>query len=66
MNNKIVKAVTALVFAVVAVILVLLIIQDAKAGLVTAGQKGFFALYIALLLYALWRVFSLVRDIFRQ
>lgn len=66
MNNKIVKAVTALVFAVVSVILVVLIIKDVEAGLVTAGQKGFFALYIALLLYALWRVFSLVRDILRK
>lgn len=63
MNNKIVKAVTALVFAAVSVTLVILIIQDAKAGLVTAGQKGFFALYIVLLLYALWRVVSLVKEI---
>jgi len=66
MNNKIVKAVTALVFAAVAVALVLLMIQEAKAGLATAGRKGFFALYVALLLYALWRVFCNLRDIFRK
>lgn len=66
MNNKIVKGVTALVFLGFAVVLVLMMIQDAKDGIVTAGQKGFFALYVVLFLYALWRVFVLVRDIIRK
>lgn len=66
MNNKIVKVVTALVFAAVAVVLVLLMIQEVKAGLATAGRKGFFALYVALLLYALWRVFSIIRSLFSR
>lgn len=66
MNNKIVKAVTALVFLGFAVVLVLMMVQDAKAGLETMGQKGFFALYVVLLIYALWRVFVLVRDIIRR
>ena len=61
--NKIVKGVTALVFLGFAVVLVLMMVQDAKDGIVTAGQKGFFALYVVLFLYALWRVFVLVRDI---
>ena len=43
-----------------------MMIQDAKDGIVTAGQKGFFALYVVLFLYALWRVFVLVRDIIRK
>lgn len=66
MNNKIVKGVTALVFFGFAVVLVLMMVQDAKDGIVTAGQKGFFALYVVLFLYALWRVFVLVRDIIRK
>jgi hypothetical protein len=33
---------------------------------VTSGQKGFFALYIVLFLYAVLRVFVLVRDIIRK
>ena len=66
MNNKIVKGVTALVFLGFAVVLVLMMVQDLKGGIVTAGQKGFFALYVALFLYALWRVFVLVRDIIRK
>lgn len=66
MNNKIVKGVTALVFLGFAVVLVLMMVQDAKDGIVTAGQKGFFALYVVLFLYALWRVFVLVRDIIRK
>lgn len=66
MNNKIVKGVTALVFLGFAVVLVLMMVQDAKDGIVTTGQKGFFALYVVLFLYALWRVFVLVRDIIRK
>ena len=66
MNNKIVKGVTALVFLGFAVVLVLMMVQDLKDGIVTTGQKGFFALYVALCLYALWRVFVLVRDIIRK
>ena len=66
MNNKIVKGVTALVFLGFAVVLVLMMVQDLKDEIVTAGQKGFFALYVALFFYALWRVFVLVRDIIRK
>lgn len=66
MNNKIVKGVTALVFIGFSVVLVLMMVQEIKNGLVTAGQKGFFALYVALLCYALWRVFVLIRDIIRK
>ena len=66
MNNKIVKAVTALVFLGFAIVLVLMILQAIKDGVVTSGQKGFFALYVALFLYAIWRVFVLVRDILRK
>ena len=66
MNNKIVKGVTALVFIGFSVVLVLMMVQEIKNGLVTAGQKGFFALYVVLLCYALWRVFVLIRDIIRK
>ena len=66
MNNKIVKAVTALVFVAVAVAIIILMTNDVKGGLGTAGQKGFFALEVVLLLYALLRVFVLVRDIIRR
>jgi hypothetical protein len=43
-----------------------MMVQDYKDGLVTMGQKGFFALYVALFLYALLRVFVLVREIIRK
>ena len=66
MNNKIVKGVTALVFSLFAVVIAVLMVKDFQAGVETAGQKGFFVLYIALLVYALWRVICLVRDIFRK
>jgi hypothetical protein len=66
MNNKIVKAVTAVVFLGFAVVLVLMMFQAIKDGIVTSGQKGFFALYIVLFLYAVLRVFVLVRDIIRK
>lgn len=66
MNNKIVKAVTALVFVAVAVAIIILMTNDVKDGLETAGRKGFFALEVVLLLYALLRVFVLVRDIIRR
>ena len=66
MNNKIVKAVTAVVFLGFAVVLVLMMLQAVKDGIVTSGQKGFFALYIVLFLYAVLRVFVLVRDIIRK
>ena len=66
MNNKIVKAVTAVVFLGFAVVLVLMMLQAIKDGIVTSGQKGFCALYIVLFLYAVLRVFVLVRDIIRK
>jgi len=66
MNNKIVKAVTAVVFLGFAVVLVLMMLQAIKDGIVTSGQKGFFALYIVLFLYAVLRIFVLVRDIIRK
>lgn len=66
MNNKIVKAVTAVVFLGFAVVLVLMMLQAIKDGIVTSGQKGFFALYVVLFLYAVLRVFVLVRDIIRK
>lgn len=66
MNNKIVKAVTAVVFLGFAVVLVLMMLQAIKDGIVISGQKGFFALYIVLFLYAVLRVFVLVRDIIRK
>lgn len=65
MNNKIVKVITALFFIVAVCALIFFMIQDLKAGLSTGGQKGFFVLYLALVLYALWRIIVLVRDIFR-
>ena len=66
MNDKMVKGVTALVFFLFAVVIAFLMVKDFQAGIETAGQKGYFALYIALLIYALWRVVILVRDIFRK
>lgn len=66
MNNKIVKGVTALVFLGFAVVLVFMMIQEITNGLASMGQKGFFLLYIALFIYALVRVFVLVRDIIRK
>lgn len=66
MGNKIIDVIKAFAFVGFAVVLVLMMIQDLKDGLGTWGEKGFFLLYVALFLYALWRVFCNLRDIFRK
>ena len=66
MGNKIIDVIKAFAFVGFAVVLVLMMIQDLKDGLGTWREKGFFLLYVALFLYALWRVFCNLRDIFRK
>jgi len=66
MNNRIVKAISAFVFAVVSALLVFLIIKYVDNGLETARQKGFLAIYIILLIYSILRTVTLLRDVFRK
>lgn len=66
MGNKIIDVIKAFAFVGFAVVLVLMMIQDLKDGLGTWGEKGFFLLYVALFLYALWRVFCIVKNMFTR
>lgn len=65
-SGKIIKAITAIVFVGVAVVLVFLTIHEIGNGIETMGQKGMLALYVVLFIYAVVRIFSLVKDIFRR
>ena len=65
-SSKIIKGVSALVFLGVSVILVFLMVQELKNGLGSIEKKGFLAMYAALLVYALFRVFVLLKDVFRK
>jgi hypothetical protein len=65
-GNKIIKAVTALVFVGVAAVLVFLTIHEIGNGIETMRQKGILALYGVLFIYAVVRIFTLVKDIFSK
>ena len=65
-GNKIIKAITAIVFVGVAAVLVFLTIHEISNGIETMGQKGMLALYGVLFIYAVVRIISLVKDIFTR
>ena len=67
MNGKtIVKAITAIVFLAVAGIIVFLTRNEIKSGVETMGQKGVLAMYVVIFIYAVVRIISLLKDIFRK
>ena len=66
MNNKILKALVAVLMAAVMVVLVLLIVNHVKMGLDTSNAKLVLALYVVMMGYALYRIFSNLKDVFKK
>lgn len=56
----------AVVMAAVLVVLIMLTVNHVKAGLMTSNSKLMLAGYIAMILYAAFRIFVNVREIFRS
>ena len=65
-HRKIMKGLVALVMAAVLVVLVMLTITHVKAGIITQSSKLMLGGYILMMVYAAFRIFSNVRDIFRS
>ena len=55
----------AIVMAAVLVVLVMLAVNHVKAGLMTTNSKLMLAGYAAMMLYAAYRIFANIRDIFK-
>lgn len=64
-QHKILKAMVAVVMAAVLVVLIMLTVNHIKAGLLTSNSKLMLAAYIAMILYASYRIFVNIREIFR-
>ena len=64
-HRKIMKALVAIVMAAVLVVLVMLTVNHVKAGLMTTNSKLMLAGYAAMMLYADYRIFANIRDIFK-
>lgn len=65
-QHKILKAMVALVMAAVLVVLIMLTVNHVKTGLMTSNSKLMLAGYIAMILYAAYRIFVNIREIFRS
>jgi hypothetical protein len=63
-HRKIMKALVAIVMAAVLVVLVMLTVNHVKAGLMTTNSKLMLTGYAAMMLYAAYRMFANIRDIF--
>ena len=64
-HRKIMKALVAIVMAAVLVVLVMLTVNHVKAGLMTTNSKLMLSGYAAMMLYAAYRIFANIRDIFK-
>lgn len=65
-QHKILKAMVAFVMAAVLVVLIMLTVNHVKTGLMTSNSKLMLAGYIAMILYAAYRIFVNIREIFRS
>ena len=65
-HRKILKGLVALVMAAVLVVLVMLTVNHLQVGILTNNQKLTLAAYVLMMLYAAYRIFVNVRDIFRS
>lgn len=65
-QHKILKAMVAFVMAAVLVVLIMLTFNHVKTGLMTSNSKLMLAGYIAMILYAAYRIFVNIREIFRS
>ena len=64
--HKILKGLVAVVMAAVLVVLAMLIINHVQAGIMTQNQKLMLGAYVLMMLYAAYRLFVNIRDIFRS
>lgn len=65
-HRKILKGLVALVMAAVLVVLVMLTVTHVQSGLLTSNSKLMLGAYVLMIIYAFYRVFVNVRDIFRS
>lgn len=63
--KKILKGLVALVMLAVLVVLVMLMVNHIQAGIMTNNQKLTLGAYVLMIIYALYRIFANIRDIFR-
>lgn len=64
--HKILKGLVAVVMAAVLVVLAMLTITHVQAGIMTQNQKIMLGAYVLMMLYAGYRLFVNIRDIFRS
>lgn len=65
-HRKILKALVAIVMAAVLVVLIMLTVNHVQSGLMTSNSKLMLAAYALMMLYAAYRIFVNIRDIFRS
>ena len=64
--RKILKGLVALVMAAVLVVLVMLTVAHVQSGLADSNAKIMLGAYSLMMLYAAYRLFMNIRDIFRS
>jgi uncharacterized membrane protein len=64
--HKILKGLVAVVMATVLVVLAMLTIKHVQTGIMTQNQKLMLGAYVLMMLYAAYRLFVNIRDIFRS
>lgn len=64
--HKILKGLVAVVMAAVLIVLAMLTITHVQAGIMTQNQKIMLGAYVLMMLYAGYRLFVNIRDIFRS
>ena len=65
-HRKILKGLVALVMTAVLVVLIMLTANHVQAGIMTNNQKITLAAYVLMMLYAAYRIFVNVRDVFKS
>ena len=66
MNSKILKVFYAIFIAVILVILIIMVVSEINGGIDTSTRKLWTGLYFLTILWAVYRLFTLLRDIFRK
>lgn len=65
-HRKFLKGLVALVMTAVLVVLVILTVNHVQFGIMTNNQKLTLIAYILMMLYAVYRIYVNIRDIFRS
>lgn len=66
MNNNFLKIFYAAFMAIILVCVVLLAIQDIRLGINTTTDKVILGVYVLLVLYAIRRIYTLVKDLLQK